>query len=65
MLRHTIAEGQQQGVFGPGDAAVRAALCTELLTPRAFHHLSQLTGGSAEQVADHVTLFLLNGLKVN
>ncbi|MBC8162789.1 MAG: TetR/AcrR family transcriptional regulator [Roseiflexaceae bacterium] len=63
MLQHTIAEGQRAAIFAAGDPDVRAALCMELLTPQAFRHLSRLTGGSVEQVADHVTQFLLNGLE--
>lgn len=63
MLVRTISEGQRTGVFAAGDPSIRAALCTELLTPRAFRHLARLTGGGAEQVAEHVTAFLLHGLE--
>ena len=62
MIRHTISEGQRQGTFSPGSAAARAVLCTELLTPHAYHQLAQLTGGDADQIADDVARFMLNGL---
>lgn len=62
MMRHTISEGQRQGTFSPGSASARAALCTELLTPHAYHQLAQFTGGDAEQIADEVARFMLNGL---
>lgn len=63
MLRRIITEGQAQGIFGNGDPEVKAALCTDLLTPRAFHHFAQLTGGNAYQLAEYVTAFMLSGLR--
>ncbi|KAB8139913.1 TetR/AcrR family transcriptional regulator [Chloroflexia bacterium SDU3-3] len=64
MLTITIAEGQQQGMFAPGDLTIRAALCAELMTPRTFHHLRQITGWDAESIAEQVTQFMLQGLGV-
>lgn len=64
MLSQVIAEGQRQGRIRPGDPAVLAALCLELLNPRVFQHLHTLVGGSAEDVAAHTVTFVLNGLGV-
>ncbi len=62
LLQQVIMEGQQQGVMGRGDPSVLAALCLELLNPRACKHLQQVVGGHADEMAEHVTRFLLNGL---
>lgn len=62
MVALIIAEGQRQGVFAAGNVIIRAALCTELLTPRVFHQLMRSTGGDADTVADHVVDFMLKGL---
>lgn len=62
MVALIVAEGQLQGLFAPGELAVRATLCTELLTPRVFHQIARMTGGDADAVADHVVRFMLAGL---
>src|SRR5262245_48701981 len=61
MLRRAIAEGQRQGVIRAGDAAMLAALCLELLNPRAFQNLSHMIGG-ADDVAEQTLQFILGGL---
>ena len=61
MLQHAIAEGQRQGAIRAGDAAVLAALCLELLNPRAFQNLAHVIGG-ADDVAEHALRFMLGGL---
>ena len=62
MLQHVILEGQRQGLMRQGDPIVLAALCLEVLHPRAIHHLLHVTGGNIDAVADHVVRFILNGL---
>lgn len=62
MFQQAIAEGQRQGALRPGDPAALAALCIELLSPRAFHHLARVVGGPPEQIAEHVVRFVLGGL---
>jgi len=64
LLRHAIVEGQQAGVIREGDAAVLAALCLELLSPRAFLNLTRLVGGHAEDTTEHAVRFVLGGLGV-
>ncbi len=64
LLAQVIAEGQAQGTIRPGDPAVLAALCLELLNPRAFRQLQHITGGSAEEIAAHAIGFVLGGLGV-
>jgi AcrR family transcriptional regulator len=61
MLEHVIADGQRQGVLREGNPAALAALCLELLSPRALHHLARLVGGP-EEVAELVVRFVLYGL---
>ncbi len=65
MLEQVIVEGQRQGTVRQGDPAVLAAICLELLNPRVFQHLQRLTGGRAEDVAEHVVQFVLGGLGVH
>jgi len=62
LLQQAIAEGQRQGSIRPGNPAALAALCLELLSPRAFHNLSRAVGGDAHEVAEHVVRFVLAGL---
>lgn len=62
MLQHVIVEGQRQGVIAPGDAALLSALCLQLLHPRVYDHLQQLTGSRADDVAEYVVRFMLTGL---
>jgi len=62
ILRQLIAEGQRQGMLRPGDPAALAALCLELLSPRAFQNLARITNGDADTVAEHVIAFVLGGL---
>jgi AcrR family transcriptional regulator len=62
LLQQVIAEGQRAGALRQGDTAVLAALCLELLAPRAFQNLSRFVGGRPEHVADHVVRFVLGGL---
>ena len=64
LLQQVIAEGQRAGTLRQGDTALLAALCLELLGPRAFHNLSRVMGGCPEEVAEQVVLFVLNGLAV-
>jgi AcrR family transcriptional regulator len=62
LLRQVIVEGQQTGVIRQGDAVALAALCLELLNPRAFQNLASVLGGRAEEVAEQVVCFVLGGL---
>ncbi len=62
LLQQVIAEGQRQGALRQDDAAALAALCLELLSPRAFQHLARVTGGHADQIAEHVVRFILAGV---
>jgi AcrR family transcriptional regulator len=62
MLAQAIAEGQRAGVVRAGDAAVLAALCLELLSPRAFQNLARAIDGDAAEVAEQVIRFVLGGL---
>ena len=62
MPQQVIADGQRAGIVRQGDAAVLAALCLELLSPRAFQNLARALGGSTHDVAEHVVRFVLGGL---
>lgn len=62
MFTQIIAEGQQHGMFAPGDLTAQATLCTEMLNPRVVHNLVQLTGGDATSAAEQITRFMLAGL---
>lgn len=64
MLTQVIAEGQRQGLMRPGEPAVLAAICLELLNPRTCQRLLQIAGGSPEDVANHTVAFVLGGLGV-
>lgn len=61
-LQQIIAEGQQQGIFQPGDPVALAAFCLELLNPRTLAHLKQATGNDTVVVAEQAVQFLLYGL---
>ena len=65
MLQQVIGEGQRAGVMGRGDPVVLAAICLELLHPRAFENIQRVVGGSADDVADQVARFLIGGLGGN
>jgi AcrR family transcriptional regulator len=62
LLQQVIAEGQRVGALRQGDTAVLAALCLELLGPRAFQNLSRVIGTRPEEVAEQVVRFVLVGL---
>ena len=62
LLQQVIAEGQRAGAVRQGDTAVLAALCLELLGPRAFQNLSRIIGERPEEVAEQVMRFVLGGL---
>jgi AcrR family transcriptional regulator len=62
LLQQLIADAQRQGLARQGNPAVLAALCLELLGPRAFHHLARVLGGDPEDVAEQVVKFVLYGL---
>jgi len=64
MLQQVIAEGQRQGAIRQGDPAVLAALCLEVLSPRAFNNLARVVGGCAEDIAQYAVRFVLGGLGV-
>ena len=64
MLRQAIAEGQRQGAIRQDDPGALAALCVELLSPRAFQHLARVIGDDPDAVAEHVVRFVLFGLGV-
>jgi len=59
LLEQVIAEGQRQGALRHDDPAALAALCLELLSPRAFQHLARATGGQADQIAEYAVRFIL------
>lgn len=62
LMREVILEGQHQGTMSPGDPDVLAAICLELLHPRALQNLMQTTGGNADEVATLVWTFILRAL---
>jgi AcrR family transcriptional regulator len=63
ILEQVIAEGQRQGAIRPGDTAVLAALCLELLSPRTFQHIARITGADPERLADLTADFVLHALR--
>lgn len=63
MLQHVIADGQREGAMREGDPAVLAALCLQLLHPRAVHDLLHMLGGDVDAAADHTTRFILTALR--
>ena len=62
LLHQVILEGQRAGALRQGDATILAALCLELLGPRAFQNLARVVGGRPEDIAEHVMQFVLGGL---
>jgi AcrR family transcriptional regulator len=64
LFLHAILEGQRQGVVRTDDPAALAALCLELLSPRAFHHIARVANGGPEAIAEHAVRFVLYGLGV-
>jgi AcrR family transcriptional regulator len=62
MLAEVIAEGQRRGELRPGDPAVLAAMCLELLNPRAFQSIARASGGTPDEVAERIVEFILHGL---
>lgn len=64
LLADVIAEGQRRGDIRPGDPNALAAICLELLSPRAFQHLQRVVGGCAEDLAELAVRFVLGGLGV-
>src|SRR5262249_17346738 len=62
MLAPAVADGQRAGARRGGDPAVLAALCLELLSPRAFQNLARAVDGDTEEVAEQVVRFVLGGL---
>lgn len=62
LLIHVIDAGQRQGSIRPGDPAVLAAICVELLSPRTVQNLGHLLGDHAEDAAEHVVQFVMAGL---
>ena len=62
MLVDIIAEGQRTGGMRHGEPILLAALTLELLTPRSFENLRHLLGGRTDDLAEHVSRFLLAGL---
>lgn len=64
LLEQTIVEGQRQGLIRPGDPALLAAICLELLSPRSLRSLAQYTGGQVDDAAEQAAAFVLGGLGV-
>lgn len=62
LIERAVSDGQRQGRIRPGDPAMLAAICLELLSPRTVQHLTRLTHGCAEDAAEHVARFILAGL---
>ena len=62
LLEQVIRDGQRQGVLRPGEPAALAALCLELISPRAFAHLAHVLGGEPSALAEHAVRFVLGGL---
>ncbi|HEY1015086.1 MAG TPA: TetR/AcrR family transcriptional regulator [Herpetosiphonaceae bacterium] len=62
ILTGIISEAQAQALMGPGEPALLAGLCMELLTPRALQHLQRLEPADCDTLANRVVQFLLHGL---
>lgn len=62
LLAHAIVSGQRAGRIRPGDPALLAAICLELLSPRTVQHLGQISGEQAGAAAELVAGFILAGL---
>jgi AcrR family transcriptional regulator len=63
LLQHVLSEGQRYGEVRHGDPAVLAALCLELLSPRTYRRIQALVGGSPEDTAEQIALFLVGGVR--
>lgn len=61
LIRQVISDGQRQGELRAGDPSVLAALCLELVSPRAFEHLARACGGVSDP-AEQIVAFVLGGL---
>lgn len=64
LLARTIADGQREGIIRDGDPDILAALCLELMSPRAFQHLSRIAGDDVDQIAEYAASFALAGLGI-
>ncbi|HWQ15481.1 MAG TPA: TetR/AcrR family transcriptional regulator [Roseiflexaceae bacterium] len=64
LLAQVIAEGQRSGDIRPGEPGVLAAICLELLSPRAFQHVARVAG-APEDVPERMVEFVLHGLSGN
>ena len=62
LFKHLIVEGQQQDMIRRGDPHVLAALCVELLHPRAIYHLQHVLHGNRDAVVEEVVQFMLYSL---
>lgn len=57
-----ISAGQRQGSIKPGDPALLAAICLELLSPDAYRRLTLHLGADNSAAADLVADFVVAGL---
>jgi hypothetical protein len=64
MVSQVITEGQEAGEIRCGNPDELAAICLELLNPRALQHIAHAVGGSPEDAADRIVEFVLHGLAV-
>lgn len=62
IVSEVIAEGQRCGQLRAGDPSVLAAICLELLSPRAFQNIARVAGGGPDDVAERIVEFVLHGL---
>jgi AcrR family transcriptional regulator len=65
MLERVIAEGQREGLLRPGNTAVLAALCLELISPRTFQHVARVAGANPEDLAAYTADFVLHALRAH
>ena len=63
LLTQVIAEGQCECDIRAGEPAVLAALCLELLSPRAFQRLARVSGACPEEIAALTADFVLHALR--
>nr|PZN18966.1 MAG: hypothetical protein DIU80_22205 [Chloroflexota bacterium] len=61
-MSQVIPEGQPCGQLRAGDPSVLAAICLELLSPRAFQNIARVAGGGPDDVAERIVEFVLHGL---
>ena len=64
ILAQLIRDGQSQGQIRPGSAEELAAICLELLSPRAFYNIGRVVGGDADDVAERIVDFGVHGLAI-